>query len=379
MGKNKGFEKKQTPVAIILVVVVICAIVSVMVLGNKKIPQKESKNLEYKHLTQQVENTVSSKKNKVTITEKTTADSNSTPPEIVAPEEYTKKSSIIISGTRAMEMYNVSTKRLTAYAQIINGFTSKVPNSQVYVLLAPTSIEYYGPKIYNTGNHSQQKGLDIAYNALNDSVKKINIRQTIRMHTDEYIYFRTDHHWTARGAYYAYTSFAQEAGFKPTSLDTYKIGKVEGFVGSLYRYTQAQVLKDNPDFVETFIPTTNASGVIYSDVLMTNSKPVVIVSNTVKSSNKYLAFIQGDNPLTKITTDNKNGKKIIVIKESYGNSFAPFLIDNYEEVYVVDPRRIDMNLATFANENEINDVLFINYMFAPSNKTYMTALNKMLS
>ena len=89
-------------------------------------------------------------------------------------------------------------------------------------------------------------------------------------------------------------------------------------------------------------------------------------------------FIEGDNPILKYDTANKNGKSILMVKESYGNAFAPFLTDNYETVYVVDPRKVDLNLTSFVQQQGIDDVLFLNYAFAPSNPTYRRAFEKML-
>lgn len=362
MGKVKSFDRKQKPAAIFFVLAVIAIIVAIFALHSAKSKKEDS-----------------DKKSEKTTQSQTTTKKQEQPPELVAPTDYTMKRSIIISDTRAMEMYGISSKCLKAYAQTINNFSTKVPDSKVFVLLAPTSMEFYGPEKYNTNNRSQDKGIKIAYDALNKDIETVNIRKALRMHTDEYIYFRTDHHWTARGAYYAYTAFADKAGFEPSKLSSYEKGKIDGFVGSLYRYTQADVLKENPDYVETFRPKTETNGEIFQDSKLENPRPLTVVANDVKASNKYLAFIQGDNPITRIKTGNKNGKKIIVIKESYGNAFAPFLVDNYEEVYVTDPRRVDMNLAKFVKDNGIDNVLFLNYTFAPSNKTYMTAFKKMLS
>ena len=111
---------------------------------------------------------------------------------------------------------------------------------------------------------------------------------------------------------------------------------------------------------------------------MENGRKVFVVARAVNSDNKYLAFIGGDQPLEKIVTSNKNGKKILVIKESYGNALVPFLCDNYEEVYVVDPRKTNFNLASFVKNQSIDEVLMINYTFAMANETYKNALQAML-
>ncbi len=111
---------------------------------------------------------------------------------------------------------------------------------------------------------------------------------------------------------------------------------------------------------------------------MKNGHHLTIVSTKIGADNKYLAFIQGDTPLSKIVTDQKNGKKILVIKDSYGNALVPFLVDNYEEIYVLDPRNIETDLSSFVKTHGIQDVLLVNYSLIGGNTSYLKALDKMI-
>lgn len=302
------------------------------------------------------------------------------PPTTEAPNaaDVTTNGYIIMVKDRAMEMYAANKSQISSYAAAVLRLVDKVPNAKVYNLLAPTAIEFYSPEEYHTANHSQKKGIQMAYDAMGSKVIGVDAYSKLAQHTNEYIYFRTDHHWTARGAYYGYLAFAEAAGLTPKPLESYQTGRIDGFVGTMYGYTQSQVLKDNPDYVEYFLPQTKAEGKRYSSAAMSDGRELRIVTTDVSAGNKYLAFIQGDNPLVKITTANQNGKRIIVVKESYGNALVPFLVENYEEIYVVDPRRIDMDLPAFINQHQIQDVLMINYTLIPGNKTYMSALNKLI-
>lgn len=309
------------------------------------------------------------------VTEPTTA-----PPEV---GEYSIKNYIVVTSDSAMEMYSIAKKSLNNYAQTVNTLAKKVPETKVYVMLAPTRIAFYGPEEYRTGSHYQPDGIEIVYNAVDSSVTSIDAYTNLSRHTDDYIYFRTDHHWTARGAYYAYEAFCQTAGLTCKPLSTHQTDRLDGFVGSMYRYTQSENLKKNPDYVEVFYPTVEASGQYFSDQTMSDGKNLKIISTNITSeSAKYMAFIQGDKPLIKMTTNVGNGQKILLIKESYGNAFAPFLLENYSEVYVLDPRQEsiqNMNLAQFLKDNGIQNVLFLNYIMAPSNSKYMDSLNAMIN
>lgn len=315
--------------------------------------------------------------------EDTVTDNNATVPNLDNNDfEKDMKHYTIIDGTRkaAMEMYDMNKKQISGYMDAVNRLAKKVPNSNVYVMLAPTSMEFYGPSEYRTGSKSQKSGIDYAYSlASAGNLKTVDAYTPLGQHTDEYIFFRTDHHWTARGAYYGYTGLAKAAGFAPTPLNAFTPGKIDGFVGTLYSYTKSSVLQNNPDYVEYFPLLHPAEGKIYSGSSMENGRDMTIVATEVNNPNKYLAFIEGDNPLTKITTSQKNGRRIIVIKESYGNALVPFLTENYEEIYVIDPRKLpNMNLPEFVKAHSIQDVLVINYTKIPGNKTYMNALNNVI-
>ena len=267
---------------------------------------------------------------------------------------------------------------MDVYTATLNKLKAEMPNTKVYSLMAPTSIEFYAPKKYNSGkSHSQYQGINYIYGELK-GITPVDAYPEIAAHTNEYLYFRTDHHWTARGAYYAYRAFANTAGFTPAEINSLRTGKLSPFLGTLYKATQSTAVEKDPDYVEYFIPQTNTEAIASdSDPTLKSSYKVKVINTEVKSSNKYLAFLGGDHGVTKITTDAPGNRSIVVIKESYANAFVPWLCNNYKTVYVIDPRQINVNLASFVKTNSIDEVLFLNYMFIPTNPKYMTALEKM--
>lgn len=285
---------------------------------------------------------------------------------------------IVLLGNRLMEQYTNVYKKMDVYAETLNRLKSEMPDTKVYSLMAPTSIEFYAPKKYNTGkSHSQYMGINYIYDELN-GITTVDAYSQLAAHTNEYLYFRSDHHWTARGAYYAYLAFAQQAGFTPVDINTLENGKLSPFLGTLYRATQSSVVEKDPDYVEYFIPSTQTEAIASdTDPTLTSHYKVKVVNTEITSSNKYLAFLGGDHGVTKITTDAPNERSIVVIKESYANAFVPWLCNNYKTVYVIDPRQMDVKLASFVKSNNIDEVLFLNYMFIPTNSKYMTALGNM--
>ena len=301
----------------------------------------------------------------------------------VAPDsDASIRGSILLAGNRALEIYYHNQENSKAYADILNKTAAAMPQGvKFYSMLCPTAIEFYGTAEYRNGVHSQRDSIQKTYDMLSDSIVKVDAYSNLVDSVKDYIYFRTDHHWTARGAYCGYKAFCDVSGNTATPLESFATHKLDGFLGSLYKASQqAQVLADNPDYVECFDLSVDVQNTVYPNTVMnpTDGVSTYVVAREVNDTNKYLAFIAGDQPLEKIVTSVKNGKKILVIKESYGNAFVPFLCNNYEEIYVIDPRWIDMNLPTFVAANGINEVIAVNYMFAIGNKTYCNAFSKMV-
>ncbi len=294
-------------------------------------------------------------------------------------DEISIKNYLIVTKNSAMEIFSYNETIVQNYANLINKTAKAMPEGvKFYSLVAPTSAEFYGTEQYRSGQHSQYDAIKKIYEKLDDSILKVDAYSPLNDHADQYIYFRTDHHWTARGAYYAYTGFCKKAGLTAPELSAFKTHNVEGFVGSFYRSTQSEVLKNNPDYVECFELLVEAENMVYSNSSLTNGVKTHVVAPDTKSSNKYLVFIAGDQPIEKITTSVKNGKKILILKESYGNAFVPFLCNNYEEVYVIDPRQVNMNLPQFVYDHGIQEVIALNYCMGIANKKYRTSLENLL-
>ena len=105
----------------------------------------------------------------------------------------------------------------------INTF-SEENDVPVYFMLVPTSAEIYSDQLpYNAEGVSQKNIIDYTYKNLSDDVTSINVYSNLMQEKDNYIYYRTDHHWTSFGAYTAYSSAGKKMGYTPVSLDSYDI------------------------------------------------------------------------------------------------------------------------------------------------------------
>ena len=281
-------------------------------------------------------------------------------------------------GDRLMEQYGNAYQKMAVYAEDLNKLKTQLPDTKVYCLMAPTAVEFYAPAKYNSGmSKSQYEGISYIYERL-DGITPVDAYTEIAAHTDEYLYFRSDHHWTQRGAYYAYLAFAKSAEFTPVNKDDLQTGRLSPFLGSLYKENKTAALENNPDYVEYFMPPVNTTATASErDAAMTDSYSIKVINTEITSSNKYLAFVGGDHGVVKITTDAQSERSIVVIKESYANAFVPWLCANYRTIYVLDPRQLTVNLSDFVKTNSIGEVLFLNYMYIPTNAKFMTALEEM--
>lgn len=272
---------------------------------------------------------------------------------------------VYISGDTAFEIYYFNQGGADAYASMINTVQARLGGSaKVYDLLAPTSFGVCLDETIqqNMGGSSQKEAFQYIYSRLDPAVGRVDVMEDLIRHNAEYLYYRTDHHWTALGAYYAYCVFAEQKGIQPHVLSEFEKKEYPGFLGTFYAYSnQSAALGDHPDTVEAYIPMGTNDAEIQQAEGGTLQWFVVSDVTDYGEGAKYSCFIGGDNPFTRITNPQiQDGSSCVVVKESYGNAFVPWLVDHYQNVYVVDYRYYTGNLTQFIRENKVQDVIFVN-------------------
>lgn len=306
--------------------------------------------------------------------------------------EYTSAGSVIIVGDRAMDVPYATDSIVLEYADAVGDLQNALGDGvRVISLLTPNAAQFYSPKDMHTGSSDQKAMIELCYSAMDESIVTVDAFSKLKAHKDEYIYFRTDHHWTQLGAYYAYTAFCEALGWEAVPLDSFETGQYTGFLGSMYswtsQYPQSDVLKNNPDTLTYYLPVVETKARYYADADLENSTayPVSVVYQGISEdqSNKYLCFLGGDHPAATVECD-VEGPVCIVLKESYGNAFVPFLTSHYSKIIVIDPREFNqsgkpsLDLAQLAEEQGVDDLIVINYPFMVSNETYVGHLNHLV-
>lgn len=277
---------------------------------------------------------------------------------------------IYVAENRGFTLYYFYKKGADIYASMLNTVAKKLNTDRVYDIVVPNSfgvnLDEKIQAFMRTSN--QGDAINYIYNKLSKTIKTVKTYKTLRKHNSEYLYFKTDHHWTALGAYYVYKNFCEVKGVKPHSLQQFKKKEFKNFLGTFYAFSnQSKALKNNKDTVIAYIPM----GTNTEKITPVEGKPYIhnIISDANKFSeaNKYLTFIGGDRPLTEIKNPKINDESAcIIVKESYGNAFVPFLVDHYQYVYVLDYRYYKGNATKLFRKHKNTDLIFLNNTAATS-------------
>lgn len=277
--------------------------------------------------------------------------------------EYTVENGIIVvkhnGHYRALELFGGGTGN--TYVEALNNFHKDLGDDvKIYSMIAPLASEYYTPANYSGFTASQKEVFDSIASRLDDGIVSVDIDTVLGYHTAEDIYFRTDHHWTPLGAYYAAQEFAKAAGLDFKDISTYNKNTIEGFVGTMYAFTQDPNINNDPEDFIYYTPSNLDDCVTehYTTDFTDMSEWDFFCGVGDPQHNAYLTFMGGDEQVVKVKTNVKNGKKLAVVKDSYGNAVPGYLFGSYEEIYVIDMRYFDLNLVDFIKENGVTDLLF---------------------
>ncbi|MBR5021283.1 MAG: hypothetical protein IKY17_06600 [Oscillospiraceae bacterium] len=318
------------------------------------------------------------------VPQETVPDETQPPQEEHGPEQL---GSILLVGDSAFDIPYANYAKIPEYAAAVNAIAETLGSSvETYWMPVPNSAEFYTPEAYHTGANSQQAIFDLCREQLDSGITYVDAYSILKSHQDEYLYFRTDHHWTHLGAYYAYNAFGAAAGFIADPISDFRQGQWEGFVGSMYTYAsnypQAQVLKENPDTVEYWQPHVECSTKYYSSTALSDPMPSGTICRIDEDvSNKYLTFMGGDHPVTVVETQTE-GPVILVIKESYGNPLISWLTGHYSKIILIDPREYfalnsGIDLASFAEEQGVSQCLIVNYPMMLGSAGYISHLTNL--
>lgn len=290
---------------------------------------------------------------------------------------------LYVKNGAAYSIYYFSKKSVQRYAKALNECANELQGvATVYSLLVPNNsgAMLSESELKDLGGSDQAQAIKYFDSLFNNYVMPVDVLDALREHNDEYIFFRTDHHWTQLGAYYAYLCYCQVAGINPVDIDTLDTETFQPFLGAFYQQLNNEAMKNNPDYVETFIPaSTNEMKYKKQNGKKWIKSKVIQDVNGWNPGSLYSTFVAGDEPLVKIENPELNdGSSVLVVKDSFGNAFVPWLVDNYQYVYVIDFRYYDGKIPEFVIQNDIQNVIFLNNISMAGTKTVADKLLTMM-
>ena len=293
---------------------------------------------------------------------------------------------IIIVGkgekVRALMAYGGSAKGCVGYAQAANKYKEVFGDKvNVYCMVIPTAAEFYCPDKAKKLTNPQLPTIRNVVAHLAPDVKPVDVYTTLGKHANEDIYLRTDHHWAPLGGYYAAQELARVAGVPFKDLSHYEQRVVHGYVGSMYGYSQDISIKNAPEDFVYYVPKGVEYTTTYINYDINEKYQVTGEGKPFKGpffykykdghSGAYCTMMGGDTKLTQVRTSTHNGRRVIILKDSFGNMLPGYLFYSFEEVHVIDSRYFTKDIIAYVEENKITDILFANNIFkAYSSHTY---------
>lgn len=372
--------------ALILLIVVVVVIV-VLANGRKKTgdtPAPASSQLS-SQASSFTSSGTSSLASAVSAASSTPTASVTPPPEQVPSGDASDKGPFLQIGDTGFGYYHFDVDATNQYITTISGVGNELAGAAtVYDLVIPSSMDVMLPESYLNENgidsSDQRKAIEEyiypSINGMSPSVKTVSLFDALKLHTDEYLYFRSEQSWTQLGAYYAYAEFCKAKGIEAVSLDQFEKKSYEGFLGSYYREYPDETMGSNPDTMEAYVPENNPD-ISYTTTGGETLEQAMIMDGSGYSSQwLYLIFCAGDQPYKVITNDDlPDGPSCVVVMESSGNVFLPFLVNHYHTVYAVDYRTYQGNIASLVREKGAEDLIFLNDIFTTSSGNLTSSLD----
>lgn len=259
---------------------------------------------------------------------------------------------------RAYGLLASETRNLPKNIAALESLAQRYPG-RVNVLLAPAASAVYPENVPAGAPLLDEDGYldEVAAAVQAAGGRFIDVRGALAAHKDEYIYYRTDHHWTTTGAYYAYEELCGALGLSPFDRAAHGEQSVEQFYGT--HYSKARTWNAVPDTITYYdLPNTLT---IYTVTGSADAAPDLVTGlyDTGKFGvyDKYAAFLHGNNGYSRIEGDGEG--RILILKDSFANCFAPFLTANYAQIDIIDFRNFNYGLDALIEANQYDQILVL--------------------
>ena len=301
---------------------------------------------------------------------------------------------VFISEGWGFSAYYFGETNSTRYCEAVSSVARAVDGkATVYCLIAPlsTGVMLTDEALDDLGFSDENAATAWMYAHMDPLVKTVPVYGALKQHNDENIYFHTDHHWSALGSWYAYREFCAQKGIRPHAPEDFETYVYTDFLGSFDYYSDGNAeLENNPDTLVAYIPKGTNQMTMYIPEGSGYGEyqwPIVKDMSEGSRSSYYMGFVSGDRPWSYAHNETiTDGSAVLVVKDSYGNAFVPWLIDHYEHIYWIDYRSYadwcswagipDSSISNFVERNDIQDVILLNQIGSTGSGTNLKDIEK---
>ena len=293
--------------------------------------------------------------------------SNSSKPEnvYIAPSDpdaqvlYEEGSQIVYQSSDTIygaQLYNGNRDNAEDYANTLNTLKKLLPDTNVYSMLALTQNTFITPAELEKSKYTELSDSEYISNMLSKDIKVIDTMKALLPHQKENLFFLRDCHWQQLGAYYAAQSFAKSAGVNFAKLSDYDKYE-EDCLGSVYAATQYEGLMYEGETFTYYVPKNEYTTEYYNEDYEFQFEYPLMPRSDYNTTAFYSLFMVADSYIKHITTDAKNDRVLVVLKDDYPSAMIPCLTSSFSEIYVIDVRYCNFNVADFCVEKGATDVL----------------------
>lgn len=248
---------------------------------------------------------------------------------------------------------------LKSNVDAIKNFAESYDDIPVSMILVPDAASVLSSRLPSLASVADQNAcISQVKKELGSSVQWIDAVQAMNKHKEEKIYYKTDHHWTTLGAFYTFQEAAPTLGISTdvsSSFVSYPVAT--DFNGTLAAKSGCRM--GEKEEIDIYVPKDADNDVIVNYVDEQVKETTLYEADMLKTRDKYAVFLGGNTSLIDIKTLAPGQKRLLVVKDSYANSFVPFLTPYFREIVMLDPRYYTGNIRDVMDTYNITDVLFL--------------------
>lgn len=252
---------------------------------------------------------------------------------------------------------DIETEQLQLNINRLTQMCDKYKDKNIRIMMVPSAAAILSEKLPDFAPfYDDNKITEMIKSQLNDKKIILDTASILQEHKDEYIYYKTDHHWTSLGAYYAYTQWAQSIGITPLNQSEFDIKILsDEFYGTIHSKLN---INTHADTIKAYYPKNKIDYTIKYN-LENKQYDTVYNMDALKTKDKYSVFLNGNNAIAQISTNIDNNRNLLIIRDSFANCFVPFALNHFENISVIDLRYYNAGIEQYINDNNITDILIL--------------------